>query len=706
MDWAYDQIVEDDDLEIWSFRYDRLNLKPSPSMAYPPLDHRVGVHGRRAFLTYVDLQDVVPPNAHVISATLNVTVTVPIPNNSFSRADTVATVLMTNESDGEWHQHHGIVNGLPHYSYANWHYQVLGSDQGGNPVRGHPQNSGAAWSPPLAERMNFWDYGDWFDWCSTPKAVGVDSLFAIDITDCVQGIANGAVNNGFFTYIMNNDQYAAWDFSVAPWEGPFSGNRAPWITIKYATRPYQSPFPGGREWAFVFSTDDQEARANNVYTGLFAARNMGYTIYVREDKVGRPPYATWAQLINWHQRGMEVGSHSRYHWAKRPDGTRFTEPNAAFVWYGLNTYFSTWGDIGTFTPGATLAECTTGFDSLLVDSDPSWLYGGAYAAIGDSLRDDPTWGKSLAPPGNVIRPEVLKAVQVNGYRAARSGQAYPLIIPDGNRPLGFKSIYFRPGATDTLWAGMIGHHQRQPRNLVWHATNYYSYDFVGQKADTAYPGHLDSVRVAFRKAVKIARAQNVNVINLFTHALKSDRIYTYGINAEELDAILDVVEEENGWAARASDFARWNQSWATPVATPLAYAQNDSFRFGAADLTWYVPDGVDGRFMRGLRTFDLSPVDPGVPASALRSPTNSPNPFNPQTVIRFDVRRRGNVTLRVYDPRGRLVRTLVDEAMTVGSHEVKWAGDDRAGRAVASGTYICALEDGAGRRSCKMMVLR
>lgn len=706
VDWAYDQLVENDDTEAYSFSYDRWNLRSSPTMSYPPLDHAVNVAGRRAFLTYVDFLSALPPNAQIVSAALNVTVVDADVTAGFSRVDSVSTVLMSQPGDSVWHQHRGLVSGLNHYSYANWNYQVLGTDQGGIAGRGHPAVSQGAWNPPLDSRVEFWEYGDWFDWCSTPRTIGVDSLFSIDITDCVQGIVNGAANNGLLTYIMNSDGNASWDFGVGLWEGTSASTRAPWITIKYVTRPYVSPFPDGAEWAFVFSTDDQVAHANHIYSDLFAERDMAYTIYTRADAVGFARYATWGDLLAWHAQGMEIGSHSRYHWGTRPDGTPFVQPNASKAWYGLNTYFSKWGDVGTFSPGAGFAQCTTGFDSLLVDSDPSWLYDGAYAAIQDSLRSDPYWGKSLATPGNVYRAEVIKATQVHGYRAVRTGQSSAMTLADGNRPSGFRAIYFRGAATDTIWSGLVGHHQRQPRNLVWQATNYASYDFVGPKADTAFAGHIDSVKVNFRRAVKIARAQNVNVINLFTHSLKSDRSYQYGINPDEMAAILDVVEEEGGWAARSSEYGRWLQQWATPVPTPSAYAQNDSFCFSASDRVWYQLDGVDRRFIRGFSVGGASPVPDPEQQSATRIAGNYPNPFNPQTTVVYNVRRAGRVRLDVFDVRGRRVCRLVDDFVDVGEHEVEWTAIDDEGRSVASGVYFCVLDTAADHAVRKLVVVR
>jgi hypothetical protein len=71
---------------------------------------------------------------------------------------------------------------------------------------------------------------------------------------------------------------------------------------------------------------------------------------------------------------------------------------------------------------------------------------------------------------------------------------------------------------------------------------------------------------------------------------------------------------------------------------------------------------------------------------------NRPNPFRPETTVRFSLDRVGPTTLTVYDVRGRRVRTLVDEDLPAGAHEVTWRGDDERGRRVRAGVYFYRLE--------------
>ncbi|HEX5132440.1 MAG TPA: FlgD immunoglobulin-like domain containing protein [Candidatus Krumholzibacteria bacterium] len=84
----------------------------------------------------------------------------------------------------------------------------------------------------------------------------------------------------------------------------------------------------------------------------------------------------------------------------------------------------------------------------------------------------------------------------------------------------------------------------------------------------------------------------------------------------------------------------------------------------------------------------------------------SPNPFNPDTRIRFTLAGPDEVTLRIYDVHGRLVTTVVEGVQAQGLHEIPWDGSDASGRALPSGVYFAALS--ADRRvfTQKLVILR
>jgi len=77
---------------------------------------------------------------------------------------------------------------------------------------------------------------------------------------------------------------------------------------------------------------------------------------------------------------------------------------------------------------------------------------------------------------------------------------------------------------------------------------------------------------------------------------------------------------------------------------------------------------------------------------------NYPNPFNPSTSIMFEVYpsegMNAPIKLLVYDVRGRMIRTLVDEKKSPGIYTVKWDGKNEKGLNVESGVYLFKLESG------------
>ncbi len=84
---------------------------------------------------------------------------------------------------------------------------------------------------------------------------------------------------------------------------------------------------------------------------------------------------------------------------------------------------------------------------------------------------------------------------------------------------------------------------------------------------------------------------------------------------------------------------------------------------------------------------------------------NAPNPFNPQTAIRFDLPQAETVRLEVYDVLGRKVRALIQSDLPPGIHRVIWNGRDSRGRQVGSGVYFYRLEAGAYTQTRRMLLL-
>ncbi len=85
---------------------------------------------------------------------------------------------------------------------------------------------------------------------------------------------------------------------------------------------------------------------------------------------------------------------------------------------------------------------------------------------------------------------------------------------------------------------------------------------------------------------------------------------------------------------------------------------------------------------------------------------NYPNPFNPTTTIEYALKERVDVSLKVYNVLGQLVRTLVNANQVAGFKKVNWDAKADDGTSVASGIYIYRLEAGSFVESKKMILLK
>jgi hypothetical protein len=125
--------------------------------------------------------------------------------------------------------------------------------------------------------------------------------------------------------------------------------------------------------------------------------------------------------------------------------------------------------------------------------------------------------------------------------------------------------------------------------------------------------------------------------------------------------------------------------------------------WGGRHTTQLQDVAVNQRLVITEDAIGVSPVPEtvAVPA-AFALGAGHPNPFNPVTVIPFDLPRPETVTLQVFDLRGRLVRTLLGaESRQAGSHQAVWNGMDDRGQPAAAGVYLVKMRAGefqAGRR--------
>jgi hypothetical protein len=137
----------------------------------------------------------------------------------------------------------------------------------------------------------------------------------------------------------------------------------------------------------------------------------------------------------------------------------------------------------------------------------------------------------------------------------------------------------------------------------------------------------------------------------------------------------------------------WDMSGTyNPSLTPWPTYQANVYRNGR--IGFEVPTAVEPRKRSPISRHQLH--------------QNYPNPFNPVTTIAFEIPdgNRRDVTLRVYDVTGALVKVLANGPLDGGRYEIRWDGTDSRGGRVGSGVYFYQLKNGDAVATRKMLLLK
>jgi len=102
----------------------------------------------------------------------------------------------------------------------------------------------------------------------------------------------------------------------------------------------------------------------------------------------------------------------------------------------------------------------------------------------------------------------------------------------------------------------------------------------------------------------------------------------------------------------------------------------------------------------------VSNDDDVIVAAGTQLLANYPNPFNPETTIRFSLENDAEVMVNIYNTRGQLVRSLVNGQKAAGMHSVVWNGMDDNGQSVSSGIYYYKMYAGKYSSTRKMILMK
>jgi hypothetical protein len=153
----------------------------------------------------------------------------------------------------------------------------------------------------------------------------------------------------------------------------------------------------------------------------------------------------------------------------------------------------------------------------------------------------------------------------------------------------------------------------------------------------------------------------------------------------------------------------------------VAFAGSQSELSGSGDVLLLKVRGIEGtpiRLSLDQVTLNGQSLTPSVNIEAMESVEmpvsvfitelyqNLPNPFNPETTIRYGLADAGQVSVVIYSVTGQRVRTLVSAFQSAGAYQVSWDGQDALGNQVSSGVYLMRMQTGGFIQTRKMLLLR
>lgn len=133
-------------------------------------------------------------------------------------------------------------------------------------------------------------------------------------------------------------------------------------------------------------------------------------------------------------------------------------------------------------------------------------------------------------------------------------------------------------------------------------------------------------------------------------------------------------------------------------------------QYSRNEIVVNIPDGLMNVKVQGnvvdyssMSTANDDPITPNITPTLNQ---NSPNPFNPETSIGYSLPKNGNVTIDIFNSRGQLIRTLVNETKIAGNYNIIWNGKDQSGQSVSSGIYFYKMKSGDYISTKKMVLMK
>ncbi|MGI6198316.1 MAG: carboxypeptidase regulatory-like domain-containing protein [Candidatus Cloacimonadaceae bacterium] len=201
---------------------------------------------------------------------------------------------------------------------------------------------------------------------------------------------------------------------------------------------------------------------------------------------------------------------------------------------------------------------------------------------------------------------------------------------------------------------------------------------------------------------------------IYTNGVTSVASFSNIINKHAITGIIaGTVRRENATGiagatvTNGTETTTTNSMGAYTLIVPVGCHSVTASAAGYADLTVDdVPVNQDLTTTVNFILEEVSNDDNLLPVAVTALNGNYPNPFNPETTISYSVKEPGKVKLEVYNIKGQLVRTLVDEEQVTGHYKLIFDARDDSGRPISSGVYMLKMIAPGYRKTSKMILMQ
>ena len=170
----------------------------------------------------------------------------------------------------------------------------------------------------------------------------------------------------------------------------------------------------------------------------------------------------------------------------------------------------------------------------------------------------------------------------------------------------------------------------------------------------------------------------------------------YRIGPATTDALLVKTDEDGN--------EEWNQTYGENYAE-VACSVQQTTDGGYIFAGWTESFGTGESDFWLVRLASLVGTGDNLVYTGKNNLLNYPNPFNPTTTINYSLKENTKVSLNIYNIKGQLVKTLVNEVLPAGEHSIIWDGSDSNGNQVSSGIYFYKLNVNGKTEAVKKCLL-